>query len=386
MKPRIAIIGAGTAGCGAARRAAELGAKEVVVYEKSSPASASSGLSAGVFNVQTLDPLDVELRLRAREVMVHLQRTRNLHLARIGAIRMTTNERDIERFEKSVETQRALGAEDSRIISREEIRRIVPDVQIDDVVAGLYGPNEGHLDGHTYCAALLDDAKDFGARVRMNTEVTGYYKAQGVHHLKTKEDDSAFDVVINAAGAWAGKVGKLLGHRAPVRPDVHEVLIAKLPRKLGYVMPFCNFYIPGYQEESVYFRQEAPDTLVTGLHTYVSVPGAGVEDFDHYSPPNSDEYLATVAEKLYERLPIDDIGIKSGWYGLYPISADNRFIVGPYKADPTVIAVAGLGGVGVTTGAAAGSCAAEWAVLGKLHSVPAAEVLLPDRPSLSGQW
>ncbi|MBS0366329.1 MAG: FAD-binding oxidoreductase [Proteobacteria bacterium] len=383
---RLAIIGAGTVGCGAARRAAELGVKELVVFERRTPAGASSGLSAGVFNVQTLDPLDIELRIRAREIMVHLQKTRSLHLSRIGAIRMTTQEADIPRFERSIETQRALGADDSRIISRAEIHALVPDVKVDDIVAGLHGPNEGHLDGYTYCAALLDDAKDFGARVRVNTEVTGYRKAQGVHYLKAGDGELAFDAVINAAGAWAGKVGQLLGHPAPVRPDVHEVIIAKLARKLPYTMPFCNFYIPGAEGESVYFRQEAADTLVTGMHTYVNVPGSAVKDFDHYSPINSDDYLQTVAEKLYERLPLDDIGLKSGWFGLYPISADNRFIIGPYRADPTVIAAAGFGGVGVTSGAAGGACAAEWAVLGRLHQVPAAEALLPDRPSLAGLW
>lgn len=386
MKLRLAIIGAGTAGCGAARRAAELGVKEVVVFERKTPAGASSGLSAGVFNVQTLDPLDIELRIRAREVMVHMQRTRSLHMAKIGAIRMTTNDADIPRFERSIEVQRALGANDSRIISRSEIKALVPDVQVDDIVAGLYGPNEGHLDGYTYCNALLDDAKDFGASVRLNSEVIGHRKAQGTHHLRTKDGEYEFDAVINAAGAWASKVGQMLGHPAPVRPDVHEVIIAKLARKLDYTMPFCNFYIPGYDGESIYFRQDAPDTLVTGLHTYVNLHGAGVSDFDSFSPVNSDQYLQTVAEKLYERLPIDDIGVKSGWFGLYPISADNKFIVGPYRSDPTVLAVAGLGGVGVTTGSAAGACAAEWAVLGRLHQVPGAEALLPDRPSLAGLW
>lgn len=386
MKLRLAIIGAGTAGCGAARRAAELGVKEVVVFERKAPAGASSGLSAGVFNVQTLDPLDIELRIRAREVMTHLQRTRALHLSKIGALRMTTNEADLPRFERSIEVQRSLGADDSKILSRAEIKSIVPDVQVNDVVAALYGPNEGHLDGYTYCSALLDDAKDFGARVRINSEVTGYRKSNGLHRLRTKDGEFEFDAVINAAGAWAGKVGEMLGHPAPVRPDVHEVVIAKLARPLGYQMPFCNFYIPGYDGESVYFRQDAPDTLVTGLHTYVNIHGAGVTDFDSFSPVESDKYLETVAEKLYERLPIDDIGVKSGWFGLYPISADNKFIVGPYRSDATVLAAAGLGGVGVTTGAAVGSCAAEWAVLGHLHQVPAAEALLPDRPSLAGIW
>lgn len=386
MKPRIAIIGAGTAGCGAARRAAELGAKEIIVFEKKTPASASSGLSAGVFNVQTLNPLDIELRIRSREIMTHLQRTRGLHLARIGVIRFATQQADVKRFEEALEFQRSLGCDDARILDRAEIKKLVPDLQCDDVVGGLYGPNEGHIDGYSYCMAMLEDAKDFGAIVRSNSEIIGYRRTKDGHWLKTKDGEKQFDVVINAAGAWAGRIGQMLGHPAPVRPDVHEVLIAKLSRSLGYTIPFCNFYVPGQQGESIYFRQDGPDTLVTGLHTYESVPGHAVTDFDYFNPPNSDAYLEAVAEKLYERLPIDDLGIKSGWFGLYPISADDKFMIGPYKADPTVLVVGGLGGVGVTSGGAAGACAAEWAVLGRLYSVPSAEAFLPDRESLAGKW
>lgn len=386
IKPRIGIIGAGVAGCGAARRAAELGAQEVVLFERNTPACASSSLSAGVFNVQTLDPLDIELRIRSREILTHLQDTRGLHMARIGALRLTTTEADVPRFEKSIAVQRLLGETASRIISRDEIRRIVPDLVCDDIAACLYGPNEGHLDGYMYCNAMLDDARDSGATVRNKTEVIGYERNRSGHVLRTEKGDFECDVVINAAGAWAGKVGEMLGHPAPVRPNVHEVIIARLPRPFDYTVPFCNFYIPGQEGESLYFRQDAPDTLVTGLHTYENLAGYAVTDFDFYSPPNSDEYMMTVAEQLYGRLPIDDIGVRSGWFGLYPVSADTRFILGPYKADSTVIAAAGLGGVGVTSGAAVGACAAEWAVLGRLLSVPSAEALLPDRASLAGLW
>jgi len=386
MKPRIAVIGAGTAGCGAARRAAELGTREVVVFEKKTPASASSGLSAGVVNVQTPDPIEIELRLRTRETMFHLQNTRSLRFSRIGVIRFALRDADVAKLEGSLHFQRTLGANDARLLTRDEVKKIIPHVQCADVVAGLYGPNEGHIDGHTYCAAMLEDAKDFGAKLRTNSEIIGYRKTKGGHSLKTKDGETEFDIVINAAGAWAGKVGEMLGHPAPVRPEVHEVIIAKLPKNLGYAIPYCHFDKPGEKHGSIYFRQDGPDTLVTGLHSRVSVAGICATDFDFFNPINSDEYLQTVAEKLHERLPLDEIGVKSGWYGLYPMSADDKFMIGPYKADPTIIVAAGFGGVGMTSGGGGGACAAEWAILGKIISVPSVEAFLPDRETLAGLW
>ena len=48
-----------------------------------------------------------------------------------------------------------------------------------------------------------------------------------------------------------------------------------------------------------------------------------------------------VALQVSERLQVNDLGFKYGWNGLYPLSADGDFQVGPYQADPTVVVVAG---------------------------------------------
>lgn len=379
MSPRIAIIGAGVAGCGAARRAAQLGAKDVVVLEKNTPASGSSGRSAGVYNTQTLDPLQIEIRIRSREILFELEQKRGLPLARIGNIRMATTEADVAKLETALTTIQALGANDTRILSQKELQSLVPDLQCEDVVAGLYGWNDGHLDGHLLCSALIDEARDLGARVMNNTEVLAYEKRGSSHLLTTTRGNIECDMVINAAGAWAGHVGNVLGHPAAVAPEVHEVMIVKLPRKLDYVVPMCNFYMPGQKGSGIYFRQDGEDSLIAGLHTYYSVDGHSVSDPDRYSPPDGDDYFLEVAQLVSDRLRIEGLGFKYGWHGLYPLSTDGEFQVGPYADDPTVIVVAGMGGTGMTSGALTGALAAEWAILGKPVTVPSAARLVPER-------
>lgn len=166
-------------------------------------------------------------------------------------------------------------------------------------------------------------------------------------------------------------------------PQVHEVVQVKLPRELGYVVPMINLYMPGQAGEALYFRQDGPDSLIAGMHTYVLLDEVPIADPDEYRTKVADDYLAEVAEALTSRLRIDDLGFKPGWTGLYPISPDGRFILGPEQHDPTVITCTGLGGVGVTMGAIVGATAAEWAVEGKPVTVPGADVLTPDRPTLS---
>jgi glycine/D-amino acid oxidase-like deaminating enzyme len=237
------------------------------------------------------------------------------------------------------------------------------------------------------CSALVEEARSFGAQLMNNTQVTGHERREHAHVLHTTKGDVECDIVINAAGAWAPQVGKLLGHEARVNPEVHEVIRVKLPKKLGYAVPFVNFYMPGGSEgESVYFRQDGPDSLIAGMHTYGSVVGLSIKDPDDYGPYNSDEYLYTVAEKVSERFQVEDLGFRQGWFGLYPLSHDGLFQVGPYQEDETVLVVAGLGGVGITTGATLGALAAEWAILGKPVTVPGAHALLPNRRVLLRSW
>ena len=385
-KPRIAIIGAGTTGCGCARRAAELGASEVTLIERETPASGSSSRSAGVYTAQTTIPLEVEIRVRARELFFRLNEAGKLPLAKIGLLRTGSTAQDMADFAALLEIQRSLGAHDGQLLDPDEIKRLIPDLKTDDLAGGLFGPNDGHLDGYLQCIALVDEAKAHGARLLAHAEVTGHARRNGAHILQTTQGKIECDVVVNAAGAWAGRIGELIGQPAGIKPQVHEVIQIKLPADLGYDVPMV--FVAGQAgEEGVYFRQDGPGGMIAGLHSHDEVEGLNVVEPDAYSPPDGDDYMIEVAGQVSERLRVEGMGFKYGWHGLYPISADGQFQVGPYATDPSVVVVAGMGGVGVMSGAILGALAAEWIMLGEptILSASNAQALLPDRPGLASR-
>ena len=381
--PSIAIVGAGVAGCGAALRAAQLGARNVTLIEAGHPGSGSSGLSAGVYNIQTVDPLDIEIRIRARELLFRLEAQRDLPLAKIGNVRVAYSDADMARLQTALDVQRSLGATDSLLVDRAGLAELVPDLATADLAGGLYGPNDGHLDGHLLCDALLTEARAAGIRLLSRTKVVGHERTSRGHRLQTSDGDVTADVVINAGGAWSGKIGQLLGVPVPLVPQVHEVVQVQLRRPLPYVVPMTNLYMPGMSGEGLYFRQDGPDSLIAGMHTYVIQDDAEIADPDAFRRRVGDGYLEQVAEALTERFLVEDLGFKPGWTGLYPLSPDGRCILGPHEQDPTVISCTGLGGVGVTMGSIAGFTAAEWAVTGRPTTVPGADALRPDRATLS---
>ncbi len=144
-----------------------------------------------------------------------------------------------------------------------------------------------------------------------------------------------------------------------------------------------NTYVPGSAAAALYLRPESPERVLCGLHTYAA-HGAAVTDPDGYARSVEHATVEALAEELLARMPgWTDVRLEPGWAGLYPVSADGRFQVGPHRDAPRVVTVAGLGGVGLTVSAAVGQLAAEWAVLGEARAFAFADALLPDRPSLA---
>jgi sarcosine oxidase subunit beta len=377
VSPDVCVIGAGALGLCTAFHLTELGVGSVTVIDRGPVAGASSGLSVGIIETQYLDPLAIEIRVRSMELFRQLEEEHGLEITRNGYLRLAHTADDLEAFERSVGLQRHLGVLDAEVLDQEGLRRTVPDLECEDLAGGLFGPSDGYVDGHSYCTLLADLVRMRGAEVLTSTPVTAVREgARGRHALVTPDGTIECDIVVNAAGAWAGQVGRLLDTPAEVLPQRHQALVAHLPRELDYLMPSVMDYIPASGEIGLYFRHENPTTLIAGLHTEDRLHD--VVDPDDYTRGGEHEFMSEVASRLAHRLPAL-AGARLGglWAGLYPLGPDGSPVVGPYPERPTVVAVLGAGGSGLQSSPALGLGAAEWIVYGEPRSIPAAAVLAP---------
>jgi sarcosine oxidase, subunit beta len=379
----VVVVGAGALGLCTAYHLRAKGVEDVTVIDRAHIAAASSGLSVGIIETQYLDPLAIAVRVVSMRFFTALETAGHLEIVRNGYLRPGHSDADLERFERSAAAQRELGVADAVVLDRAGIERLVPDMECGDFAGGLFGPGDGYIDGHRYCAVLAERS---GARVLAGTELQGADRApDGRHRLVTSRGELTCDYVVNAAGGWAGRVGELLGAPVRVLPQRHQALIAHLPRELGYVMPSVMDYLPASGDYGLYFRDEGPGRLVAGLHTEEAIHD--LVDPDDFTRGDELAYMELVAERFRRRLPgLEAARLGNVWAGLYPISPDGRPSVGPHAHDERIVSVAGAGGSGLQSSPALGLLAAEWIADGRPSAVSGAEALLPDRqPAVSAK-
>lgn len=371
------MVGAGAIGLSCALELARRDAGEVSVLEARHVAAGSSGLSVGIVETQYVDRLDIELRVRSMLALQQLEREHGLAIVHSGYLRLAHDDPTCEAFERSVEIQRALGVLDARVLDREGLAALIPDMRTEDVRAGLFGPSDGFLDGHLYCGLLADLARAAGVRLRAGVELLGAEEHGGGLRLGTSAGELECDVVVNAAGAWAGRVARLLGHDLDLVPQRQQAAVVQLPRELAYTMPSVMDYTPGSGERGLYFRHEAPGRLIAGLHTEEA--RAAPADPDSYLRGADEDFLEELAAKLAWRLPgLEDSALAGGWAGLYPTSAGGRPLVGPAPGTGArVVVAAGAGGSGIQLSPVLGELAADWVLQGEPLAVAGAGVLVP---------
>jgi sarcosine oxidase subunit beta len=370
--PHIIIIGAGSLGLCTAMSLAEQGAK-VTVLEAKSIASGSTGRSVGVVGTQFTDPEEILLR---RHAMAHFAQWEEagLRFNHIGYLRLARSATQMALFETSVRLQAKAGFR-ARVFHAEELTSLVPHIDVAGLAGGIFGPDNGFLDPHELCMFLAGKLKAAGGSLHQYCTVTDITRQNGGYRLATSKGPFDSDIIVNAAGAWAPRVARMLGQSLHVRAERHEAVLVLLDRPLDYTMPMVMDLVNG-EGTGLNFRHEKRGELIAEIHKGDAVHA---EDPDAYNEHCDEASKIHLAELLLERLPdLSGARLGRGWAGLYPVTADHRPFVGPINADePTIVTAAGAGGYGIQLAPVIGQMAADWALHGAPVSTPGLESLAP---------
>lgn len=349
----IVIIGAGIVGCSIAYHLAVQGAGRVVVAEKDLICSGSTGKSAGGIRQQFATEVNVRLSIESLKMFHRMREELGVdpEFRQVGYLFMATTAQELEMFRRQAEFQQRYGIP-VQIISSEEIRRLVPYVQLDDIIGAAYCPTDGYAAPYEITMGYAAAARRLGVTIHEQRAVTGFLRnGDRVAGVETTRGPIHAPVAVNAAGAEGGAVGALAGVLVPVSPYRRQIFVTGPLPEFSVEPPLTIDY-----HRAWYFRGEMGGCLFSGPKDEVSTFNTNV-DWEHVA-----ESVATAVA----RVPVlERAEIKRGWAGSYDISPDNNAILGGVPEFPGLFLATGHSGHGFMHGPATGKLMAELILTGK---------------------
>ncbi len=216
---------------------------------------------------------------------------------------------------------------------------------------GVLEPEADDMDVAAIHGGFLRGARAAGCTLRLNAELTALDRKGGRWQIKLRDGETVSAAnVINAAGAWADVVGGLAGAKTiGLVPKRRTAFTFDAPAGLDIVpLPMTIDF-----DESFYFKPEVGQFLASPADETPSPPcDAQPEDMD----------IAIAVDRIESATTLSIRRIKNKWAGLRSFVADKNLIVGYDPLAQGFFWLAGQGGYGIQTGAAAGRLAAALAL------------------------
>src|SRR5215831_7121342 len=216
----VVIVGAGIMGVSTAYHLARRRVGRVVVLERDGICTGSTALASGGIRHQYANRIGVELTCRSIETYERFEQEFGVdpHFRQHGYLILVTTEAEHALAEKNVELQRSLGVQVD-LLSPGETRRRFPYLYTDDLLGATYSPRDGYADPYLVTTAMAARARDLGVEIRTGCEVIGVRRSGArVEGVTTSAGSLDAPIVVLAAGAWTGVVGRLAGVEIPVTP------------------------------------------------------------------------------------------------------------------------------------------------------------------------
>jgi FAD-dependent oxidoreductase domain-containing protein 1 len=223
----------------------------------------------------------------------------------------------------------------------------------DGVAAGAYGRSgEGWFDPPSLAALFRKAAQQRGVTV-LYDEVTAIDVGARVEAVRLASGRHiACGVLVNAAGAWAGKLSAIAGLKLPVEPRKRYVYVID-SREAPEALHGGPLTV---DPSGVWFRPEGRMFLCgRSPEEHDEPPAESLDHIDH------DFFTSEVWPQLAARAPVfESVKVVNAWAGFYDYNTlDHNAVIGPHPELANFYFANGFSGHGAQQGAAAGRAVAE---------------------------
>ena len=355
----VVIIGGGVMGTSTAYHLGLRGCEDVLLLERESFfGTQATGRCAGGIRYQFSTEINVQLSLLSLPMLDRFEEElgQPIDRRRIGYLFLLTSERSVSNFRKIVAMQHRLGV-NTEWLTPEEIAACVPVLDLQGVLAGTNHAADGLADPNSVVQGYVSGARRLGTKLVTDVDVMDIrVKGGKVCGIVTNQGEIATSVVLNAAGPWAGEIGRMAGVDIPIVPLRRQIAVTgplpEVPPDFPFVIDF---------DQSLYFHREG-DGLLTGM--------SNTDEKVGFDQSVDADWELVHFEAALSRLPLlERAGIASRWAGLYEVSPDAHPILGRIPQVEGLYCIGGFSGHGFMHGPVCGLLLAEEILDGGAHTL-----------------
>ncbi len=362
---QIVVIGGGIIGCSTAYHLARDHKADVILLEQGTLTSGSTWHAAGLVGQLRSSASITRVLKYSVDLYKGLEAETGLATGwkMTGCLRLATNQDRWTEFRRLATTAGSFGME-MHLVSPEEVKRMWPLMNVDDLVGANWLPTDGQASPSDITQSLARGARMHGAKIVENVRVTGFDMQDGrILKVKTTLGDIACEKVVNCAGQWARQVGDMAGINVPLQPVKHQYIITETLDGLSTDAPTIRD-----PDRLTYFKEEVGGLVMGGYEpnpqawTTGDVPDEWAfrlfdDDFDHF-----EQHMM----QAIERIPaLEHAGVKQMINGPESFTPDGNFILGVAPECKNMFVGAGFNAFGIASGGGAGWVLAQWVIDGE---------------------
>jgi dimethylglycine dehydrogenase len=366
---RVVVIGGGMMGTSLLYHLALEGCTDTLLVEKNELTSGSTWHAAGQCPSITGSYNLAKIHAYSNQLYPRLEALTGQYVSwhPCGGLRLANNPRELAWLKYVQGYSKSIGFS-MDIVGLAEIRRLVPYLTTDHVLAAAWTRDDGHGDPSGLCNAMAKAARDLGATVvRHNRVLDVRQRTGGEWEVITEKGTIGAEMVVNAAGCYAREVAAMAGSDAPITNMQHHYVVTHpiqaFLERTDEIPVIRDSYTSGY------LRQEQKSGLM-GIYESGDLQEAwaprGFPEWESSNELFADDLdrIAPWLERAIERMPIfGEVGIRRIINGAIPHTPDGAPLLGPAPGLTNYWMCCGTS-FGIAQGGGCGKYLAQWMVHG----------------------
>lgn len=283
-------------------------------------------------------PLLLALNLASRDEYVRLdeQLGGGIGLERRGLNMLCATREGLDEEARVAEMARELGSR-AEVLDAAGVRALEPDIDL-NVVGGVHFPDDAHLDPGALMRALQARLVADGVEFRFGAHAIGFERDGGTIRAVSvaaprQPKPVRGDAFVLAAGAWTGRLARLLDMHVPMQPGKGYSLTLERPSQ--------RLTVPSILTEA--------RVAVTRMGEKLRVGGTmELSGFDERANELRVQGIVEAALRYFPGLSASEFQAAPRWHGFRPLSPDGLPYLGFARRYPNLVVASGHGMMGLS--------------------------------------